>query len=118
MSLRRLVAVFLLWISASAGDDDERSFEIVNNAGFTIEMYWVKPETREAILVSTPEFGLPDDAQTPFYSFVGHEFEIREMPATETGECGNENDVCRSTTFVVSEDQSECTLLVSPYDIS
>ena len=48
----------------------------------------------------------------PFDSYVGHEFEIREMPAAESGECDNENNVCNSATFTVLEDGHECKLFV------
>lgn len=41
-------------------------------------------------------------ANFPLNSFMDHEFEVREVPAASTGACKSENQVCRSTSFVVS----------------
>jgi hypothetical protein len=41
-------------------------------------------------------------ANFPLNSFINHEFEVREVPVTSTGACKSENQVCRSTSFVVS----------------
>ena len=113
MFLHKLFTVLVLWISVSVGEvDTSRSFIVVNDSGVSIEMYWVEPETREAFLLSTPNVGLYNGAQMPFDSYVGHEFEIREMPAAESGECDNENNVCHSATFTVLEDGYECKLFV------
>jgi hypothetical protein len=100
----------VLWISVSVGEDGRRSIRIVNHAGVKIEVYWVEPSSREGFLLTTPNAGMHPGLEIPFDSFVGHEFEIREMPAANTGECANESNVCNSATFIVSETENECKL--------
>ena len=47
-------------------------------------------------------------------SYVGHEFEVREMPSSRTGLCVSEDQTCRNGFFVVSEneEQSECDVVL------
>jgi hypothetical protein len=42
-------------------------------------------------------------------SYVGHTFEVRELPAKKSGVCAGEGEVCRVDHFTVSanHDQSE-----------
>lgn len=40
-------------------------------------------------------------------SFVGHEFELREMPSPSTGMCKSEDQVCRNGFFVVSQNEDQ-----------
>jgi hypothetical protein len=43
-------------------------------------------------------------------SFIGHEFEVRELPSMRTGSCKSKDQTCRNDFFAVSEneDQREC----------
>ena len=52
-------------------------------------------------------------------SFIGHEFEVRELPSTRTGLCESKDQTCRNGFFVVSEndDQGECDALVGTYSL-
>jgi hypothetical protein len=115
MSLYRLFAFVYLLISVTVGVNLKRNFSIVNDAGVKIEVFWVEPKTREAIIMTASNIGISDGGKMPFDSYVGHEFEIREMPAAETGECGNENNVCHSTTFIVPEKENRCESFVRRY---
>jgi hypothetical protein len=56
-------------------------------------------------------------ASFPLNSFVGHEFELRELPSATSGECKGEDKVCHTATFAVSEndDQSEWGIWCSAY---
>jgi len=40
-------------------------------------------------------------------SFIGHEFEVRELPSKRTGLCKSEDQVCRNGFFAVSENQDQ-----------
>jgi hypothetical protein len=111
-SLRRLVLVLVLWISVSVGENGRCSFRLVNDAGVTIEVFWVEPTSRDGVLLTTPDVGMLPGLEIPFDSFVGHEFEIREMPAANTGECANESNECHSSSFIVSETEDLCKLFV------
>jgi hypothetical protein len=108
-SVHRLFA-FLYHLLASVAISSEINcrVSIVNHSGVNFEVYWVHPITREEILLTPPNVGVRNGASEPFDSFVGHEFEIREMPAAETGECRNENSVCHSANFIVSESGHQC----------
>ena len=84
----------------------DRSLRILNESGARVELYWVHPETRAASLMSTPF--IYDGATFPLKTFVGHEFEVRELPSTKTGECGDQT--CKIGFFVISgnDDQRKC----------
>jgi hypothetical protein len=52
--------------------------------------------------------GIVNGAEFPLNSYVGHEFEIREMPDKKTGECNkSEDQTCRRTFFAVSENDEQ-----------
>jgi hypothetical protein len=79
----------------------------MNESGSRVEIYWIHPQTREATLMSSPN--VMNGATFPLNSFVGHEFEVRELPSVKSGVCSSEDQTCRSNFFTVSEnaDQSE-----------
>jgi hypothetical protein len=65
--------------------------------------------------------GVFSGATFPLQTFVGHEFELRELPSEKTGVCDSPDQTCRSATFVISENDNQGTsvrlrqvLLVSP----
>ena len=84
-----------------------RGIKILNESGSRVEVYWIHPQTREGTLMSSPD--VMNGASFPLNSFVGHEFELRELPSTTTGACKGDDNVCHTATFAVSEndDQSE-----------
>lgn len=84
-----------------------RGITILNESGSRVEIYWVHPTTREGSLMSTPN--IMNGASFPLNSFVGHEFEVRELPSVKSGVCAGEEQTCRSNYFTVSanDDQSE-----------
>ena len=65
--------------------------------------------------MTSPNIGVSDGVKTPFDSYVGHEFEIREMPVAGKGECDNENNVCHSATFIVPESEEPCESFMRCY---
>jgi hypothetical protein len=76
----------------------DRNLRILNESGGRVELYWVHPETRALSLMSTPF--IYDGATFPLQTYVGHEFEVRELPSTKTGECGDET--CKIGLFAIS----------------
>ena len=62
-----------------------RSIKFVNESGSKVEIYWVHPDTRDTVLMSNPV--VMAGADFPLDSYVGHEFEIREVPDGPNGEC-------------------------------
>jgi len=78
----------------------ERKINILNESGSRVEIYWINPSSREGVLMTVPD--VMNGANFPLNSFVGHEFEVRELPSASTGLCKSEGQVCRTTLFTVS----------------
>jgi hypothetical protein len=106
----QLLKVLLFFLSAAHGISTDRPIRLFNDAGVKVEVYWINPTTRAASLMSTPS--IYDGAQMPLNSFVGHEFELREVPAADTGACANEDKVCHSVNFLVSENDNQGELVL------
>jgi hypothetical protein len=83
----------------------ERAIRMFNEAGVKVEIYWINPTTRETVLMSAPF--IYDGAQFPLNSFVGHEFEVREVANIQTGDCSSGDKTCHSTTFVVTDHDNQ-----------
>lgn len=103
MSMARFVNALLFLICLKfVGSNPERSFEIFNESGGNFEIFWVDPSTKQGVKLSPSS--VRDGEKFPLNSFVGHEFEIREVPPTEGGNCSSSPDkVCHVGNFVVSE---------------
>ena len=102
------MVVLSLTAEASSTTSLSRSITILNESGSRIEVYWIHPETGEGTLMSTPD--VLNGANFPLNSFVGHQFEIRELPGKATGVCKSEGQVCRNGYFTVSENDDQSTL--------
>jgi len=92
-----------------------RGFKIMNYSGFTIELYWVHPDTREGSLMSNPN--IMNGGDFALNSFIGHEFEVRELPSTRTGLCESKDQTCRNDFFVVSENDDQVLTVREGFDI-
>lgn len=92
---------------AAAQSDSARAIQIMNESTRRVEINWVHPDTGELVLQSTPD--VLHGASFALNSFVGHSFEVRELPAKKTGVCGGDDEVCRVDYFTVNanKDQSE-----------
>lgn len=91
-----------------------RSIKIVNFSGTKIEVFWIHPETRETSLMSDPHVVV--GAEFPLESYVGHEFEIREV-ADAKGECSKSEDkVCRHTYFQVSDNDEQVARITAEFE--
>mmetsp|Transcript_15709 Transcript_15709/g.15110 ORF Transcript_15709/g.15110 Transcript_15709/m.15110 type:complete len:461 (-) Transcript_15709:73-1455(-) len=85
-----------------------RNINILNESGKRLEIFWIHPDTGELVLQTTPY--IMDGTTFPLNSFVGHSFEVREMPNSRTGECGyadEEEKTCRSAFFTVNPNDSQ-----------
>jgi hypothetical protein len=87
-----------------------RNIKILNESGGKVEIHWIHPQTRAATLMSTPN--VMNGASFPLNSYIGHEFEVRELPSTTTGVCPSEDQTCRTALFPVSgnADQSKSNI--------
>lgn len=107
MTLLILATLLLSAFKTTSAAPNERAISIVNESGRRVEVYWIHPDTGEMVLQSTPD--ILAGATFALNSYVGHAFEVRELPAKKTAVCGGEGDVCRVDHFTVNEnsDQSE-----------
>mmetsp|Transcript_6042 Transcript_6042/g.10557 ORF Transcript_6042/g.10557 Transcript_6042/m.10557 type:complete len:460 (-) Transcript_6042:52-1431(-) len=99
LSVISLGVVVLLLLVGSRGNVD-RSVRIMNDSGVRVEVYWVHPTTQETSLLSTPH--IFDGATFPLNTYVGHNFQLREVPSEDTGVCESEDETCHIATFTVS----------------
>jgi hypothetical protein len=83
----------------------QRHINILNESGTNVEIHWIHPTTRAPTLMSTPH--VMNGASFPVDSFIGHEFEVRELPSVKTGVCRSDDQTCRSAFFVVSGNQDQ-----------
>lgn len=108
LALAQLLVLFVL-LSVSTADRKRginRSIKIINDTGGKIEIYWIHPDTREPSLMSSPY--VVTGADFPLESYVGHEFEAREMGDTATGTCNKAADkVCRHVFFAVTDNDEQ-----------
>lgn len=97
-------AVLLGLVYCCEAEATSRDLMILNQSGKKVAIYWVHPYTRELSLMSNPHV-IPG-AEFPLNSFVGHEFEMHELPSSKTGTCGP-NNVCQKGLFAVSENAEQ-----------
>uniref|UniRef100_A0A7S4AC15 Fe2OG dioxygenase domain-containing protein n=2 Tax=Pseudo-nitzschia australis TaxID=44445 RepID=A0A7S4AC15_9STRA len=110
----QLVAFALLALSTAMANT-ERGITIINNSGSRVEVYWVHPHTGQTSLMSNPH--ILNGAEFPLNSFVGHKFELREMPTLSTGLCKSEDQTCRNSFFVVSQNREQVVTAQQGFDI-
>lgn len=103
-SLLSLICLTLVGSSNS----QERSFEIINESGANFDLFWLNPKNGEGVKLSPAS--IIDGERFPLNSFVGHEFELREVPLTEGGNCSSPDKVCHKGNFVVSENENASKL--------
>lgn len=98
------LSTLLLLLLVSAQRGIKRNIKIINDTSGRILIFWVHPQTREPSLMSDAA-GIPSGADFPLDSFVGHEFEVRELASQRTGAC--KDNVCRHAYFAVSENDEQ-----------
>ncbi|KAL9188102.1 hypothetical protein ACHAXT_006480 [Thalassiosira profunda] len=92
-----------------AGGDTDRSIQIMNESGRRVDVHWIHPDTGEMVLQSTPD--ILHGASFALNSYVGHAFQVRELPAKKTGVCGGESEECRVDHFTVNANQDQIVLI-------
>lgn len=79
----------------------------MNQCGFGVDVFWIHPETRELADSNTQGEGIMYGSESGISSYVGHEFEIQEMPKTSTQQC-RIPDACRTAYFTVNSNEDQC----------
>lgn len=70
-----------------------------------MELYWIHPTTKALSLLTTPF--IYDGATFPLQTYVGHEFEVRELANAKTGECYGGEQTCKIGHFAISENDDQ-----------
>ena len=82
-----------------------RDIHIVNKSDVKVDIFWVNPQTRE--LVKSIDTGILKGSDSLINSYIGHQFEVHELPRKTTKTCRGENGKCRKTNFVVSNSEDQ-----------
>lgn len=82
-----------------------RDIQIVNKSEVKVDIFWINPSSGE--LVKSVDTGILKGTDSVINSYIGHKFEVHELPRKTTKLCRGENNECRKASFVVtnSDDQ-------------
>ena len=86
----------------------QRNVVVYNKSGRRIDVFWINRHTDPVSYQSNSEGGqgYPYGASQGINSYIGHEFEIREMPSKTTGQCKIPND-CKKGYFQVNDQEGQ-----------
>ena len=104
-----LLSVLLVntYWTVRANRETERKLRVINEAGFKANIYWINRWKNDELVLNS-EDGVFHGSETAINSFIGHEFEIQEVPAKKTGLCRGPNNTCRSAQMKVNENDEQC----------
>lgn len=109
------IALSIIWkMALTQANPDARSINIHNDSGSKVEVYWIHPNTNEAVLQSSPF--IYNGATFSLNSFVSHAFEAREIPE-KGGKCAGENHTCRIGYFAVNENDEQVIFINSNFEV-
>jgi len=79
---------------------------VKNESGAKIDFFWIDPSTKQ-LAPSTTDGGVIAGSESSISSYIGHSFEVQELPKKKTNACVYEE--CRKAYFTVTsnEDQSK-----------
>ena len=107
-----ILLVFLLAFQPCIGrkrkdnNPKSRSLRVMNHSGVKIDVFWIHPDTRELANSNTDGEGIEFGGETGISSFVGHSFEVQELPDAKTGKCSK--GMCQKAYFTVSANEDQC----------
>jgi hypothetical protein len=87
--------------------ESERGIRFRNQSGRKVELMWVNvfKEPNAFVSQSLDGEGYLYGADTTISSFIGHTFEIQELPGRKTGSCINNE--CRKVRFTVNDQENQ-----------
>ena len=100
-----LLSLLQLATHVAQATDTARSITIMNESGRRVDVHWIHPDTGEMVIQS--EGDVLNGASIDLNSYVGHTFQVRELPAKKTGVCGGEGELCRVDHFTVNSNQEQ-----------
>ena len=96
------------------GNPQSRSVRVMNKSGVRIDIFWIHPHTRELAPSHTDGEGVMYGGETGISSYIGHEFEVVELPSKKTKKCLEKE--CRKTYFAVNTKEDQCKLNIRRND--
>jgi hypothetical protein len=98
--------LLLLWQSVLGGKQPV-AVSINNDSGLKLFLNWVNPDTGETV----PFTDIEKDDLLVIDSYIGHEFEVREMPSEDSGVCEtSEDQTCKINRFKITENGAQSEL--------
>lgn len=98
------------------GNPQSRSVRVMNKSGARIDIFWIHPNTRELAPSHTDGEGVMYGGETGISSYIGHEFEVVELPSKKTQKCIDK--VCRKAYFTVNTKEDQCKLSIRMHNSS
>jgi hypothetical protein len=91
-----------------------RMVTLFNEAGVSIDVFWVNPDNQEIFRMSEEGEVVVHGDTMPLNTYAGHQFEIHQVPDADTGACGSDQ-TCRRVLFQVTDydDQSKLQYCMS-----
>ncbi|KAL3773812.1 hypothetical protein ACHAW5_004105 [Stephanodiscus triporus] len=102
-------------VSAASSSPSARSINIMNESGRRVEVHWINPDDGSFVLQSTPD--ILNGASLNLNSYVGHNFEVRELPGKKTGVCAGEDQTCRVDRFTVKSTHDQVIIIADGISI-
>jgi hypothetical protein len=109
MATRSLFSPVAVTAATTPSNPQARSINIMNESGRRVEIHWINPDDGSMVLQSTPD--VLNGASLTLNSYMGHNFEVRELPAKKTMECAGDDKQCRIDRFTVKSTQDQGELL-------
>jgi hypothetical protein len=92
---------------------NQRFIMVKNLSGRRVDVFWINtleprgPDGKYELRSNSENGqGYPYGGDTALQSYIGHEFEIQEMPAKSSGKCLHE-DQCRTGYFKVNDEEDQ-----------
>lgn len=96
---------------------NQRSISFRNWSGRRVDVEWVnvnaKPETYHS---QNGGEGYPYGGETFILSYIGHTFQVKEMPAKKTGRCLY--DECRTVRFTVNDQENQVFIVGKSFEVT
>ena len=86
---------------------NSRNIHVLNRSGVKVDVYWVNIQTGELAESNTQGEGIAVGGDSAINSYVGHTFEVQELPSKKTHRCRSSE--CQTAHFTVSSNEDQST---------
>ena len=94
----------------------KRNIRVINESGVTLDVFWIHPGTRELAHSNTNGDGCAYGSDVNIDTFVGHEFQIIEIPAKGSKGCAR--PACQRTAITVSTAEDQWFTIDEKFEVS